>query len=348
VPVAAVGGQGVEGVGDLEHAPAEPPPGGRPGVTTMGSVPSALDPARIPEPWSIAAAIVVAWAIAWLGSRWAGRAVEALVWRYERRKIDPSQADTGVLIGMKRRDTAASLLRTTVRYAAYGAALVFTVAHLSGSARITTIASASLLVLLVGFAAQRFLTDVLAGFFMFFDGWFAVGDTVTIEPWGLQGVVEELSLRATKLRAVNGETIRVHNSQIYGVRVLPRGVRELDIELFASDEQAARALVDEVARMVPTGPLHFIRRPWVAEAQRLDDDLVRIKARATVAPGREWLAREFLPDVLKERAGEDLIVHGPVVMDVDDIAVRRYERSLAPPGRMRDGGGPRDAPRAGA
>ena len=286
-----------------------------------------------PEPWRTVALIAIAFALAFLLSRWSGRLAGAVVRWYEQRQLDPQQADTGVLLGMKRRDTAVSLVRTTVRYAAFFGAAFYALTQVSGATRTTAVAGASLLVLLIGFAGQRFLTDILAGFFMFFEGWFSVGDTLIIEPWKLEGVVEEVSLRSTTLRAVNGDKLRVHNSQILATRVLPRGVRELDIEMFVSDEAEGRALVEHVARLVPTGPLHFIRRPWVAEAERLDDELVRIKARTTVAPGREWLAREFLPDLIKERAEEGLLLHGPVVIEADEIAVGRYSRSLTPPRR---------------
>jgi small-conductance mechanosensitive channel len=273
---------------------------------------------------------VLAFFAAWLLSRWAGRVAEPLVRRYEARTIDADDSDTVILAGMKRRDTAVSLTTTTLRYAAFGTALVLAVLILTAEKGNVAVLGGSLVVVLIGFAGQRFLTDIIAGFFMFFEGWFSVGDTVKIEPWEVEGVVDEVSLRSTKLRAVNGDTIRVHNSQIAGVRVLPRGVRDFDIEVFVNDEDAGRRLVEDTARLVPTGPLHYIRRPWVAEVQRLDADLVRIKARATVAPGREWLVRDFLVDVIKERAGSDLLVHGPVVIDVADAAVGRYQRSFTP------------------
>ena len=47
----------------------------------------------------------------------------------------------------------------------------------------------------------------------------------------LQGVVEDLSLRRTKLRALTGEVIHVHNSLIQAVRVLPSGSRELTMHV---------------------------------------------------------------------------------------------------------------------
>jgi hypothetical protein len=57
--------------------------------------------------------------------------------------------------------------------------------------------------------------------------------------------------------------------------------------------------------------------------------LTRIRLRVTVAPGREWLAEEFFSDLLKERGGNSLIVHGPVTLAVDERATRTFARASA-------------------
>ena len=62
---------------------------------------------------------------------------------------------------------------------------------------------------------------------------------------------------------------------------------------------------------------------------QLDDRLVRIRLRASVVAGREWLVEGFLSDLLKERADEGLIVHGPVVLTVDEQAARSFARASA-------------------
>ena len=281
--------------------------------------------------WQTVGVVVGAFVVAWVVSRASGRVAERIVRRGEaRHQASGDQLDTAMLTSLKRRETAISLIRTSVRYAAYLIALVVALGALSLGARIGPVAGASLIVLLIGFAAQRFLTDILAGFFMFFEGWYSVGDNVTIEPLGVRGIVDEVGLRSTRLRTVGGEIVRVHNSQILATRVQPRGAREIEIEFFVTDEQAGRALVEEVARIVPSGPTRFVRPPWVEEVEQLDSELVRIRARATVAHGREWLAETFLPDLIKER-GEGFVVHGPVVWHVDEIATRRFARTLGLP-----------------
>lgn len=278
--------------------------------------------------WQVAAFVVGVFVVAWVVARTSDRVAGWIVKRGEARHLDSDDpADTGVLTGMKRRETAVSLVSTTLRYTAYGVALVLALGAISLGNQISTVAGASLIVLLIGFSAQRFLTDILAGFFMFFEGWFSVGDNITVEPLRLQGVVEEVGLRATKLRAVTGEVVRVHNSQILGIRVQPKGAREVEIEFFVNDEQVGRDVIAEIARIVPAGSTRFVRVPRVEEVEQLDHDLVRIRANAAVAHGREWLADTFLPDLVKERGG-DAIVHGPVVWHVDESATRRFARTL--------------------
>jgi small-conductance mechanosensitive channel len=283
----------------------------------------------LPEPWRVVAFIAVTFALAWIVSRISQRVAEKLVGRYERKHVDPGGATTGVIVGLKRRETLVFIVQTSVRYAAYVLATLFAIAQVAGVGGNGAIAGASLLVLLLGFALQRFLIDILSGVFMQFEGWFAIGDTVVIEPGGLTGIVEETSLRSTKLRSVGGDLIFINNSQMQSVRVLPRGVREVSIELVVRDEAEGRRLIEDAARVMPVGATQFVRAPWIESLEQLDEQLVLLRVRAAVAPGREWLANGFLTDVLRERASEGLILHGPVVMDVDDVARRRFARATS-------------------
>jgi small conductance mechanosensitive channel len=181
----------------------------------------------------------------------------------------------------------------------------------------------------VGFSAQRVLVDIIAGFSMFTEKWYSVGDTIAIPTMELQGVVEDVSLRRTKLRSLDGEVINIHNSQIPAVRVLPGGIKEFDVELVASGREAAELLVKDVGAILPEGPTTFIQRPTIHQIDELAPGLVRLRVRAAVAPGREWLVHGFYTDLLKERAEKHLIVHGPVVLTVDESATRSFARASA-------------------
>jgi hypothetical protein len=140
------------------------------------------------------------------------------------------------------------------------------------------------------------------------------------------GVVEQFSLRSTRLRALSGDVVNVHNSQVQAARRIPRGSREVQIEVYVNDESAGRALFEDVVRLVPVGPTNFVQPPWIRSVDPIDADLVRISAGGFVPPGREWLAGDLIHSLLHER-GEGLVVHGPVVTEVDAAATARFERA---------------------
>src|SRR5689334_1376842 len=231
------------------------------------------------------------------------------------------------LIALARRETAVSLTYSTVSILGYIVAFSLSIVAVTGARGTSTIAGASFLAVIIGFAAQRFLIDLIAGFLMYVEGWYSVGSTIVIEPWKLEGVVEELSLRATVLRDVSGQVLRVHNSQVLAVRVLPDGGQRFEVELYVHDGEAGERLIEAVATVLPSGATEVMRPLTVRSTEPLDGDLFRISADLTVAGGRSWMAEELLPSLLRERAGEGLIVHGPVVLPSDEAAETQFARA---------------------
>jgi small conductance mechanosensitive channel len=267
-----------------------------------------------------------AWAVSRLSALIARR---GLTW-YDRRHHAPTGDLRAKIIELKRRETTVGVIRTGIAYIAFALAVVFAAAQLTGGLdRLSTIAGASFVLILVAFSAQRVLVDIIAGFSMFSEKWYSVGDTIAIPTMELQGIVEEVSLRRTKLRSLDGEVINIHNSQIPAVRVLPGGLKEFDVELVASSREAAEVLIEHVSSILPVGPTTFVQRPVIHEVDELAPGLVRLRMRAAVAPGREWLVHGFYTDLLKERADKHLIVHGPIVLTVDERAARSFARASA-------------------
>jgi small-conductance mechanosensitive channel len=274
--------------------------------------------------------IILLFAAAWAVSRLSAIVARRVMAWSDQRHRTPSGDLSAKIVELKRRETSVAVIRTGIAYIAFATALVLTAAQLTGGFdRLTAVAGASFILILVGFSAQRMLMDIIAGFNMFVEHWYSVGDTIAIPMLEVQGIVEDLSLRRTKLRSLDGEVINIHNSQIAAVRVLPGGVKEFDVELVASNREAAELLVEHVGAILPEGPTTFIRRPVIHQVDDLAPGLVRLRMRAAVAPGREWLVHGFYTDLLKERADKHLIVHGPVVLTVDDNVERSFARASA-------------------
>jgi len=284
----------------------------------------------LPSIWGRVVVIAALFAMAFVVSRLSAFvARHVLVWHD--RHSDRDLEATGKIAGIKRRETLVSVIRTAIAYAAFATAVVLSVAQITGGVdKLTAIAGASFALIVTGFAAQRLLIDILAGFTMFMERWYSVGDTVVlIAAVELQGVVEDVSIRRTKLRTLSGEVIQVHNGQITAARVSPRGVKELALEIFVGKRETGERLIEDVARILPEGPTTFLKRPWISHVEELSPVLTRIRVHTTVIPGREWMAEEFFPDLLKQRATDGLIVHGPVVFAIDERATRSFARASA-------------------
>jgi Mechanosensitive ion channel, beta-domain len=291
----------------------------------MTSVGTAVPIAR---PVAVVFFIVAVFVAAWLVSRFAQGFATRFVNRSERRRRRAGgELDTATMTSLRQRETAIDLIETTVRYLAFATAVALSLVAISGAHRLQTIIGASFFAIVLGFAVQRFLVDVVAGLLMFFEGWFRIGDTVAIDVLNAQGVVEAVSLRALRIRTIRGEIVHVPNSQVVTLRVIPRGYREVEVEFFASEPQKGRELVEGVAPIVPVASTRFLRRPEIVETESLASDLYRITARFAVAAGREWLAEDFLPTLMKERAEEGLLAHGPVVTFVDERAAQSFARA---------------------
>ena len=73
------------------------------------------------------------------------------------------------------------------------------------------LASAGLLSLLLTFCAKDLVSDIIAGFFIIFEGTVKVGDWISVGSWS--GVVLEIGIRTTKIRYYSDTKI-INNSQI--------------------------------------------------------------------------------------------------------------------------------------
>jgi len=233
---------------------------------------------------------------------------------------------TADLRRLRRRETAAAFLMAAVRYM-IGIAVAFALIGIFTRSPLTALGGASLIVILVAFAIQRFLTDVVAGTLALFENQYGVGDFITVEPSDLAGVVEELGLRTTVLRALNGDRYIIPNGQITAVRRSQRGYRTYSIEILSHDPDRVERAVALVASYAPDGEARFLRPPGVVARQELEQELWLVRVQASVPPTLEWLAENYLVEAISRQAG-DALVGEPVAYTLDSAVLRRYKARL--------------------
>jgi len=201
------------------------------------------------------------------------------------------------------------------------------------SGLLTTIGAGTLFAVVATATVSPLLRDISAGAIMIAGRWFSVGDFIRILPFvDVSGVVEQVTLRSTRIRNINGEVIWVHNQYIQGVRATPRGVRTLALDVFVRDLDAGLELLDDVCKTLPTSPTMLASPLHVEEKEQLGKRLWRITVEGQTAPGREWLIEEFFVHALKdadeEQSKKKIIMYGPLVRNADEAAEQRYSRSV--------------------
>jgi small conductance mechanosensitive channel len=260
---------------------------------------------------AVAAAFVLSWILR--------RVVAAL----ERRHPDEERE----LARLQRGETALALIATAIPYVAAIVVLILAAsAFLPGT--IAALGGSALVLVLVGFGAQRFLRDVIAGTLIAFERWYGVGDFVRIEPAQVNGIVEQFGLRTTVIRSLNGDRTYVPNSQIIAASRSPRGYRRYSIEVLTTEPEEARRAIEQVGRRSPMGDARFLRPPRVVEERELGEGTWLVRGEADVAPTMEWLAEDLLVGRLKAQLGGDALLAEPIVYTLDEGTLTRYQRRV--------------------
>jgi small-conductance mechanosensitive channel len=231
------------------------------------------------------------------------------------------------LARLRRGETALALIATAIPYVAAIAVLLI-VASAFLPRTVATLGGSALVLVLVGFGAQRFLMDVIAGALIAFERWYGIGDFVRLEPAQVNGIVEQLSLRTTVIRSLNGDRTYVPNSQIISASRSPRGYRRYSIEVLTTDPEEARSAIEQVGGRAPVGEARFLRAPRVIEERELGEGTWLVRGQADVAPTMEWLAESLLPGRLKATLSADALLTDPTVYTIDEGTFSRYQRRV--------------------
>ncbi|MHB1404291.1 MAG: mechanosensitive ion channel family protein [Desulfitobacteriaceae bacterium] len=146
-----------------------------------------------------------------------------------------------ILFDESKANTMYHLLRSVAFYVITFTVIVHLLERVFNFDTRTLLASASVLGVALGFGSQSLVKDVIGGFFVLFENQFSVGEYIKVGEFA--GTVEEIGLRATRLRDWGGELHIIPNGSITAVTNYNRGkMRALvDIQV-PSDEDLDRAM----------------------------------------------------------------------------------------------------------
>ncbi len=144
----------------------------------------------------------------------------------------------------------------------------------------------------VGLGAQTLIKDWLAGVFVVLENQYSQGDVVHIA--GVEGVVEDFSLRRTVLRDLNGTVHSVPNGQIMVASNLTRVWARVNLDVsvgYGTDMQTATDLIDGIGRELQADPewgTRMLEAPAVVRVQALGENGVTLKVLGQVRAAEQW------------------------------------------------------------
>ncbi len=201
------------------------------------------------------------------------------------------------------RATSASVVLTSTVVMAIWVIAMLTILGVIGIELAPLLAGAGVAGIALGFGAQSLVKDCIAGLFMLIEDQFGIGDIVDLGE--AIGVVEEVSLRTTVLRAFDGTVWHVPNgvvqrvgnrSQLWSVAVIDVDVA-YDTEIDRARQLLQRA-ADEVCDREDIAP-DIVERPTVLGVEALAADGVTLRLTVKVKPGVQWNLQRTLREHIK-------------------------------------------------
>ncbi len=207
---------------------------------------------------------------------------------------------TKLQINDRRMNTLSEILKKVVKYILVFIGIVVSL-DLFNINTTSIIATAGIGGLAIGFGAQSLVKDIITGFFILLEDQYAVGDYVKIG--GLEGIVEELGVRVTKLRDFTGELHIIPNSNVQIVTNRTRGAMRALVKIsIAYEEDIERAIkvLEKVSEDLAKSNDNIIEGPTVLGVTEFGGSDVVLTVVAKTKPMEQWAVERALRKSIKE------------------------------------------------
>jgi small-conductance mechanosensitive channel len=155
------------------------------------------------------------------------------------------------------------------------------------------LASVGVAGLALSLGAQSLIKDLLGGLLILLENQYAVGDYIQVG--NVSGQVEHITLRATLLRALNGDLYVIPNGEVRILANQTRGWSRVQVDVGVAYEEdldrALRVLEENATAFAqdPTFAPHLVELPEVLGVIGLGDSAITVRIAVKTQPGKQWL-----------------------------------------------------------
>ncbi|NYE02745.1 small conductance mechanosensitive channel [Kineosphaera limosa] len=241
------------------------------------------------------------------------------VMRRQARKAARALTQSGLVDTDRQRqrvETLGSVLRSITSVVIWSIAVLMIGAEL-GLNMTPILASAGVGGVALGFGAQSLVKDFLSGMFMILEDQYGVGDIV--DTGDVVGTVEEVTLRVTRVRDMQGVVWYIRNGEIVRIANRSQGWQTGSVEVqVASDEDPERAIKvirESLQGMEEEKPWSrvILEPPRVAGVESITGGTMTISVFVKCLPNEHWAVQREIRERTKialAKAG----IRGPILM----------------------------------
>lgn len=154
------------------------------------------------------------------------------------------------------------------------------------------LAGAGIVGLAFGFGGQYLIRDVISGLFIILENQYRIGDVISIN--GTGGLVEDISLRMTTIRDMNGTVHHIPHGEIKMVSNLSKNFARVNLEIglaYDSNIEHVIEIINRTGNELAEDPLFkdlIIKTPQFLRINEFADSAVIFKVVGDTKPLKQW------------------------------------------------------------
>lgn len=197
-------------------------------------------------------------------------------------------------------DTITGSIFSFIKFVVYFI-LIMIILDMLGVNTSSILATAGIGGIAIAFGAQSIVSDIIRGIFILLDDQLNVGDWVSAS--GIEGTVESVGLRITKIRDYDGSLYIIPNSQIEAVKNSCRGGQKADITFQVSYDislEKVKEIIEKIGEE-SSKEIEFTQKPIFLGVENLGEFSYKVKVTSAVKAMDQWKAMRIIREkALKE------------------------------------------------
>lgn len=212
-------------------------------------------------------------------------------------------------LSQRKKQTLSTVATSFIKYSVWFV-IICTVLSILGINISSLIALAGVGSIVVGLGAQSIVQDIITGMFILFEDQFGIGDIITVDRY--TGTVENIGLRSTKIRNINGDLHIIPNGTIKIITNMSKEFNRATVNVGISyDENVDKVIEiveDEMERIYHGKQIYgLIDIPKVLGIVSFGDSCVNLQILADTEVGENWNVEREIRRFLKKRFDKENI-----------------------------------------